>query len=79
MFREDGIKSSILGEKRLGDAEGSTVVVAVKEPRRDLVTACGTHRVLYGIVDIHTLHLDNILPVLCRFDCVRGAPNTVNS
>ena len=57
-----------VGEKRLGDAEGSPVVVAVKEPRSHLITACGTYCVLYGVVDVHTLHLDDILPVPCYFD-----------
>ena len=69
-----------VGEKRLGDAEGSTVIVAVKEPRRHLITASRAHRILYGVIDVHALHLDDILPVHRRFDFgARANPNTVNS
>ena len=54
----DFIPGLFVGKERLGDTERPAVVVAVNKPRRHLVSVCGTHRVLYGVIDVHPLHLE---------------------
>ena len=61
----DFVPRFFVGKEGLRDAEGSTVVVGINEPRRDFVRACGIHCVVYRVVDIHTLHLDDVFPVIC--------------
>ena len=52
----DFVPCRLIGKEGLRDAEGSTVVVGIDEPRRDLVCPCGIHCVIYGVVDVYTLH-----------------------
>ena len=64
----DFVPCAFVGKEGLGDAEGASVVVGINEPRRDFVRTRGTHCVVYGVVDVHTLHLDDVLSVGCLLE-----------
>ena len=60
----DFVPCAFVGKEGLGDAEGASVVVGINKPRRDFVGTRGTYGVVYGIVDVHTFHLDDVFSVV---------------